>query len=131
MKKLILSVALALCICITSQSAAYAWQEDPLMQADVLTEESAVRLAASDSEIPTPTQVYEAMIALKDTEEYKEGTPWTNDEPYSGSNGYYWKGGLLDGKRICAVGCVAFAFILSDEAFGDLPSRMSAKAQFE
>lgn len=130
MKERILLVVLSLCVCISSQSVAYAGQEEALWQED-LTDESTSRLAARDSTIPTPTEVYESMIALKEREEYKEGTPWTNDEPYSDSKGYYrWKGGTLGGVNIAAVGCVAFAFILSDEAFGTLPARMYASGNF-
>ena len=131
MKKRIFSVALALCLCISSQSVAHAWQEEPLHQEDFLSEESTSGLPARDSMVPTPTQAYESMIALKDQDAYKEGTPWTNDEPYSDSKGYYyWKGGNIDGQRISAVGCVAFAFILSDAAFGSLPARMYAAGSF-
>ncbi len=129
MKKRILSAVLTLCLCISSHSAAYAAQEVPLQQKDALTTESTTK---SDVKIPTPTEVYEAMIALKEQEAYKEGTPWTNDEPYSDAKGYYrWKGGPLDGKNISAVGCVAFAFILSDAAFDSLPARMYATGQFQ
>lgn len=131
MKKRILSVLLALCLCISSQSTAYAGQEEPLQQGEDLTEEYTSRLVARDSTIPTPTEVYASMIALKEREEYKEGTPWTDDEPYSDSKGYYrWKGGTLGGVNIVAVGCVAFAFILSDEAFGSLPARMYEAGNF-
>ncbi|MCI9445867.1 MAG: leucine-rich repeat protein [Lachnospiraceae bacterium] len=131
MKKRIISAVLALCLCMTSHSVAYAWQENPVQQADVLAEGSASGLAASDSTVPTPTEVYESMIALKDREEYKEGTTWTDDEPYSDSKGYYrWKGGPLGGSNIVAVGCVAFAFILSDTAFGSLPARMYEPGKF-
>ena len=71
------------------------------------------------------------MIALKEQDAYKEGTTWTDYEPYSDSKGYYrWNGGTLDGKNIAAVGCVAFAFILSDAAFGSLPNRMYASGEF-
>lgn len=131
MKKRIVSVVLALCLCISSQSLAYAGQAEPLRHEEVLAEESTSGLVAHDSTTPTPTEVYEAMIALKDREQYKEGTPWTDDEPYSDSKGYYrWKGGPLGGSNIVAVGCVAFAFILSDEAFGALPARMYAAGSF-
>ena len=131
MKKRVVSAALALCLCISSQSVAHAWQEAPLQQENVPVAESTSRLANEDSAIPTPAQVYASMIALKDRDEYKEGTIWTDDEPYSDSKGYYrWKGGLLGGKNIVAVGCVAFAFILSDEAFGSLPARMYANGEF-
>ncbi len=131
MRQSIISVVLALCLCIPSQSVAYAWQEDPSLQVDVLTEESTSGLVTRDSTIPTPAEVYEAMIALKDQDAYKEGTTWTDYEPYSDSLGYYrWHGGTLDGKNISAVGCVAFAFILSDAAFGSLPARMYAEGEF-
>lgn len=132
MKKRILSVILALCLCVSTQSVAYAGQGELLQQEDVSAEEAVSELEARDAEIPTPTEVYEAMIALKDQEEYKEGTPWTDDEPYSDSKGYYrWKGGTLGGANIVAVGCVAFAFILSDAAFGALPARMYAPENFK
>ncbi len=131
MQKRILSIALALCLCISSQLEVQAWQEAPLQQEDVITSESDSRLAARDATVPSPKEAYEAMIALKDRDEYKEGTAWTDDEPYSDTKGYYrWKGGTLGGKNIVAVGCVAFAFILSDEAFGSLPARMYAAGDF-
>lgn len=94
-------------------------------------EETAAGLAAHDSTSLTPTGVYESMIALKDQDAYKEGTVWTDDVPYSDAAGYYhWKGGPLGGSNISAVGCVAFAFILSDAAFGSLPARMYAAGDF-
>lgn len=100
-------------------------------QANVLAETSTSRPALYDSTVPTPTQIYDAMIAMKDKAGYTEGTTWTDYEPYSESKGYYhWKGGLIDGKNIVAVGCVAFAFTLSDEAFGSLPARMYPAGQF-
>ena len=132
MKKRIVSIALALCLCLSSQSVAYAGQEEPVPEGNVFTDESQIRLAAADVEIPTPTQVYESMIALKEQDAYKEGTPWTNEWPYPNADGdYHWKGGPLDGHNISAVGCVAFAFILSDAAFGSLPARMYAAGGFQ
>lgn len=56
--------------------------------------------------------VYNAMISLKD--EYPEGMRWTNDDFYR------WNGGIYYG----GYGCAAFAFILSDAAFGELPARI-------
>lgn len=129
MKLKILSAALALCLCASSLPDAHAGQVVPLSQ-EVSAEESvSPQASGEDSTIPTSTQVYEAMIALKDRDAYKEGTTWTDYEPYSGS-GYSWKGGLIDGVHISAVGCVAFAFILSDTAFGSLPNRMYAQGEF-
>ncbi len=107
-------------------------QEILLPRNEVSAEESSSLQAAAADVVPTPAQAYAAMIALKDQDAYKEGTPWTNDEPYSASTGYYkWNGGPLGGANISAVGCVAFAFILSDAAFGSLPARMYASGAFK
>ena len=56
-------------------------------------------------------QIHDAMIALK--AQYPEGMRWTNDDYYA------WNGGDFSG----GYGCAGFAFILSDAAFGHLPSR--------
>ena len=133
MKKRFISAALTLCLCLSSQSVAQAsWQEGPLQQGDVLTAEPTPKLDAREGLVPSPTEAYQAMIALKEQEAYKEGTTWTDYEPYSDEKGYYhWNGGLIDGKRISAVGGVAFAFILSDAAFGSLPNRMYPAGEFK
>ncbi len=126
MKKRILSVILALCLCISTQSVAYAGQGELLQQEDALAEESESKMEARDAIDPTEKEVYESMIALKD--EYPEGMPWTNANP---EGDYRWQGGPLGGKNIVAVGCVAFAFILSDAAFGELKARMYMPGEFE
>ena len=132
MNQQILSVALALCLCASSLPAAHAWQEVPSLQEGVFTKEFTSELVACDSTVPTQQEAYEAMIALQDDARYKEGTTWTNYEPYSDSAGYYkWKGGTLDGKNIVAAGCVAFAFVLSDAAFGNLPASICAADKFK
>lgn len=186
-----ISVILALCLCVSSPSATYAYQEISLPEEDVLPKESATtsnankdtvtdstedlfpegdtlvkepattsdadkdmvtdstenllpeeellmeeplaQLAARDGAIPSPSQVYDAMIALKDQDGFREGTTWTNFEPY-GSKGnlgsaYKWNGGAIYGAN-SGVGCMAFAFILSDEAFGNLPARPIKKGSF-
>ena len=162
MKQRVLSVALALCLIMSSQSVAYAFQETPapetVISQETPSEEEVIPqetpegmdprvsatpdgtisllnypttlMTARDGTIPTPAEAYAAMIALRDQEEYKEGTTWTDYEPYSDAKYYYWKGGNLDGHRISAVGCVAFAFILSDAAFDSLPARMYASGEF-
>lgn len=132
MKKRMISIVLALCLCVSSKSVSYARQESSSGQEDVLKEEAASGLGSRNSSIPSPKEVYASIIALKNQDGYQEGATWTNDEPYSDSKGnYHWKGGTLGGVNISAVGCVAFAFILSDEAFGDLPARMYAADEFE
>lgn len=87
---------------------------------------------ANGTVYPTYKEAYESMVALK--EKYPEGMPWTNFEPY-GKNGklgdaYWWKGGKVKGAS-GGVGCAAFVFILSDEAFGDLPARTIDRGGFK
>ena len=60
---------------------------------------------------PTEYEVFQRITAMKDT--YPEGLSWTND------NKYNWSGGLYSGGS----GCVAFAYAMSDAAFGTLPAR--------
>lgn len=59
----------------------------------------------------TEQQVYATIMMMQP--EYPEGMTWTND------NAYNWKGGIYSG----GMGCAAFAFAMSDAAFGDLPAR--------
>lgn len=66
---------------------------------------------ASAAGIPAETEVYESIVAMK--EEYPEGTRWTNANKYSWNGGGYGQAG----------GCMAFAYMLSDAAFGELPAR--------
>lgn len=46
--------------------------------------------------------------------DFPEGMPWTNDDFYR------WNGGIYSG----GYGCAGFAFLLSDAAFGKLPATM-------
>lgn len=66
---------------------------------------------ASAAGAPTESQVYEALMAMK--EEYPQGSPWTSRSQYSWNGGGYGK----------ARGCMAFAHMMSDAAFGNLPAR--------
>lgn len=59
----------------------------------------------------TEEQVYSDIKAMED--KYPEGMKWNND------NYYEWKGGRFSG----GMGCAAFAFLLSDAAFNNLPAR--------
>ena len=61
-------------------------------------------------------KVYRKMIALKS--KYPEGTPWTN------SNSYVWDCTVFPDTVYTGFGCVAFAMILSDAAFGDREGRL-------
>ena len=63
------------------------------------------------------TRIYNAIIALKD--KYPEGTPWTN------ANTYKWGASVAIGLGYGGYtggGCVAFAMIASDAAFGNIPA---------
>ncbi|MBR3507330.1 MAG: hypothetical protein IKO03_00875 [Lachnospiraceae bacterium] len=66
--------------------------------------------------------VYQAMMA-KQTE-YPEGMPWTNADTY---NWYAFK----EYSVYYTGGCAAFAAILSDAAFGDLPARQLNEKFFD
>ena len=71
------------------------------------------------SEAPDESEVYQRMIAMKDS--YPEGMTWTNDNYHS------FRGGIYSG----GYGCAGFAFMLSDEAFGDLPARKITPVSFD
>ena len=70
-----------------------------------------LQLVPAEAAMMTAASVNKAILSMKS--EYYEGRPWTNDDFYR------WKGGKYYGGK----GCVAFAFIMSDAAFGSLPSR--------
>lgn len=76
------------------------------------------RAALLSAETITPPYscpaVYDALIAMK--ADYPSGMPWTNDDFYA------WNGG---GMYYGGYGCVAFAYLMSDAAFGYLPSHDS------
>lgn len=78
-------------------------------------------------------EVYNKMNALR--EKYPEGMVWTNFEPYGSrgtlGSGYTWKGGKILGNVSSGVGCAAFAFILSDAAFGDLKAEVIYDVSFD
>ena len=93
--------------------------------------DSRLLASAARETVPTFQEAYNAMIALQ--EQYPEGMTWTNFTPY-GSNGslgdsYVWKGGAVYGANR-GVGCTAFAFLLSDAAFGSLPARTISGGSF-
>ncbi|MBQ8003766.1 MAG: S-layer homology domain-containing protein [Oscillospiraceae bacterium] len=60
--------------------------------------------------VPTEAEAYQKITAMKS--QYPEGKTWTNGSYYS------WKGGSYG-----AGGCMGFAFLMSDAAFGTLPAR--------
>ncbi len=93
--------------------------------------DSRLLASAARETVPTFQEAYNAMTALQ--EQYPEGMTWTNFTPY-GSNGslgdsYVWKGGAVYGANR-GVGCTAFAFLLSDAAFGSLPARTISRGSF-
>ena len=119
----------------TMGTAVMAEPNEPNNQAVVTEAATDGQLNATAAETgavcPTYQEAYAKMLALKD--KYPEGTHWTNFTPY-GRNGneptYRWKGGKVKGSDN-GVGCAAFVFILSDEAFGALPARAVDQGNFE
>ena len=65
--------------------------------------------------MPTAEQAYARIIAMKSS--YPEGKHWTNED------GYVWTNRLDYYGSYYGFGCVAFAMILSDAAYGTVPAR--------
>lgn len=85
-----------------------------------------IPVAHAQETVPSPQQVYQTLIGLREQERYKEGTRWDNDT----HNNYHWQGGPVAGNITVGDGCAAFAFELSDKAFGSLPARTYTTGQF-
>lgn len=103
-KRKVLSLVVVFAMLLTNVSAAFASEQNGLAY-------------------PTFEEAYQSMADMK--AKYPEGTPWTNDTPY-GKDGpagsyYEFQGGKVNGGSL-GVGCAAFAFLLSDAAFGNLPA---------
>ena len=62
----------------------------------------------------TQQDVYNAIIAMK--EKYPEGTPWNGDYTK-----YVWNTTPEEDVTFIGYDCTAFAYMMSDEAFGDSP----------
>ncbi len=103
-----------------------ATDEETMETETEMAEKMTVRAADEDGDVPTPQEVYEAMIALQS--KFPEGMHWTD----ASSGTYTWNGGRGENNEIAAMGtgCVSFAFQLSDAAFGTLPARMLQENQF-
>ncbi len=95
--------------------------EDPIKESGYFTvseptEEQRNRLYTEAD--PSETQVYNAMMAMRS--QYPEGRAWTNNNGYVGKGLLYnsqYPGGVI----MTGYGCVGFALILSDNAFGSAP----------
>ncbi len=107
MKQKLLSAFLAAAMFCTAAIPAVSASEERSMQNVQTVSDAPLAQASFDEEY-----VYNAIIALQD--KYPDDMEWTND------NFYMWNGG---GPYSGGYGCVAFAFILSDAAFGNLPAR--------
>lgn len=106
-------------------------EEQEMLESDA---QGPARRAAARAGYPSYKEAYASMIALKDQEAYQEGTYWTNFTPYgkdspTNETAYWFKGGSVKGAR-GGVGCAAFAFILSDTAFGSIPASVYDFGQF-
>ena len=76
-----------------------------------------ITLIQTDDDLHDPTRVYNAIISLK--EEYPQGRSWNNDDQY------VWNREIAIGLgygQYTGRGCVAFAMIASDAAFGNIPA---------
>ncbi|MCI8415973.1 MAG: leucine-rich repeat protein [Lachnospiraceae bacterium] len=93
----------------------------PSNDGGALTQTAVVKEDVSDLQ-----NVYETLIALRDQDGYKEGTLWDDT-----TNDYSWNGGPVAGNITGGTGCAAFAFELSDKAFGSLPARTFTKGNFK
>ena len=77
----------------------------------ITTQTSLTVLTDTKSAFPDSQSVYDVLISFK--KQYPDGTPWGKNKSYN------WKGGIYTTGN----GCAAFAFMLSDAAFGNLPAR--------
>ena len=83
---------------------------------EILTPDAASSVPYTDDE----TEILNRMLAMQ--AEYPEGRRWTNSDKYVWSNIYHASGSDRPYSSYTGGGCVAFAMILSDAAFGDLPA---------
>ena len=98
MKKQIMALALALCLCSPFQHTAYAGQGNRSAQENVIKRKPADKSVTYIAEF-TETDVYSAIIKMKDI--YPKGMTWTNYEPYGekGDKEYYmWNGASIRGR---------------------------------
>ena len=65
-------------------------------------------------------EIFNRMVAMMD--QYPEGKRWTNSDKYVWYNIYYPAGSNWPYSAYTGGGCAAFAMILSDAAFGDMPA---------
>lgn len=78
----------------------------------VLAEDDDFLDVAEDNKAVTEASAHKAIMAMQS--KYPTGTPWDN------SKFYKWNGGVYSG----GYGCAAFAFMLSDAAFGTSKARV-------
>ncbi len=94
--------------------------EDPFI--DARNDEPVAHVDVSNL---TQQGVYDTLIAFRDRDGYTEGTTWTD-----ATHSYTWHGGPVAGNITSGTGCAAFAFQLSDAAFGDLRARTYTTGNF-
>ena len=115
--KLNLRKVVTIAICLASATTMCAQETGvvnnnvPCLSSNVDNEEYISENYEAYSENCSDNPIYQKMIALK--ERYPEGMKWTD------VNRYEWKGGIYS----WGTGCIGFAFILSDAAFGNSPAR--------
>jgi len=94
---------------------------EQLVAEGVITQEAYEKLTGFTGDLSEET-VYRKLMSLQ--ENYPEGMPWTEENSYRhyGMLGYY---------HYTGYGCVSFAMIMSDAAFGRLPYRQKDAGLFE
>ena len=73
--------------------------------------------------------IYQRMIAMKS--DYPEGKRWTDNDKYVWYNIYYPEGYSIPYSQYTGGGCVAFAMILSDAAFGNAPAYQRSDVDYD
>ncbi len=109
-KKTVSAIALTIIAALNSSQLAMSCNAQAMTPQITITASEEVKSSAPDSQT-----VYNTLISFKS--KYPDGTPWGKDKYYG------WKGGIYAGGYSCA----AFAFMLSDAAFGSLPARTTNK----
>ncbi len=89
--------------------------DDEILSSDELSPD-----AASVPYTEDEAEILKRMLAMQ--AEYPEGRRWTNNDKYEWKYTYYPAGSDWPYSSYLGGGCVAFAMILSDAAFGSIPA---------
>ena len=90
-----------------------------------------VRSVFSFDQLHTSDQsaAYDRIMAMQAS--YPEGTPWSNNDSHVWCDIYYSEGSSTACSGYVGYGCVGFAMILSDAAFGNAPAREIRQVNYD